>query len=196
MAKTKDKVTDAAGNVKPYVERALHDEELRDNVRNAYQSARSIYDELIGNRGLSGVATRGATDKDIQGGRRPAHHCNEPNVLRVVPALEVGRRVDGAVVPESEQPDRVDLEVQVERGAERVTRVAHEAEYVARLNDRAVDRVRRIRRKVCVIELVALVVTQPEPPAADLVPADGEDRAVCDGEDRRAEGSEDVVAVI
>jgi len=66
MANTKDKVTDAAGNVKPYVERALHDEELRDNVRNAYQSARSIYNDLIGNRGLSGVATRVATDKDIQ----------------------------------------------------------------------------------------------------------------------------------
>jgi hypothetical protein len=66
MAKTKDKVTDAAGNVKPYVERALHDEELRDNVRNAYESARSIYNELIGNRGVSGIATRVATDKDIQ----------------------------------------------------------------------------------------------------------------------------------
>jgi len=67
MAKTKDKVTDAAGNVKPYVERALHDEELRQNVRNAYESARSIYNELLGNRGVSGVATRVATDKDIQG---------------------------------------------------------------------------------------------------------------------------------
>lgn len=66
MAKTRDKVTDAAGNVKPYVERALHDEELRDNVRNAYESARSIYNELIGNRGVSGIATRVATDKDIQ----------------------------------------------------------------------------------------------------------------------------------
>jgi len=66
MAKTKDKVTDAAGNVKPYVERALRDEELRANVRNAYESARSIYDELLGNRGLAGVATRVATDKDIQ----------------------------------------------------------------------------------------------------------------------------------
>ena len=66
MANTKDKVTDAAGNVKPYVERALHDEELRDNVRNAYESARSIYNELIGNRGVSGVATRVATDRDIQ----------------------------------------------------------------------------------------------------------------------------------
>ena len=66
MAKTKDKVTDAAGNVKPYVERALHDAELRDNVRNAYESARSIYSELMGHRGVSGVATRVATDKDIQ----------------------------------------------------------------------------------------------------------------------------------
>lgn len=66
MAKTKDKVSDAAGNVKPYVDRALHDAELRDNVRNAYQSARSIYDELIGKRGVSGLATRVATDKDIQ----------------------------------------------------------------------------------------------------------------------------------
>jgi hypothetical protein len=65
MTKTKDKVTDAAGNVKPYVERALHDDELRENVRNAYESARSIYNELIGHRGVTGLATRVATDKDI-----------------------------------------------------------------------------------------------------------------------------------
>jgi hypothetical protein len=66
MHKTTDKVSDAAGNVKPYVDRALHDEELRDNLRSAYASARSIYDELIGKRGVTGVATRVATDKDIQ----------------------------------------------------------------------------------------------------------------------------------
>jgi len=66
MAKTKDKVSDAAGNVRPYVDRALHDAELRDNVRNAYESARSIYNELMGKRGVTGVATRVATDKDIQ----------------------------------------------------------------------------------------------------------------------------------
>jgi hypothetical protein len=66
MAKTKDKVSDAAGNVKPYFERALNDAELRENVRNAYESARSIYNELLGNRGVTGVATRVATDKDIQ----------------------------------------------------------------------------------------------------------------------------------
>ena len=66
MTKTRDKVSDAAGNVKPYVERAFHDAELRENVRNAYESARSIYSELVGNRGVTGMATRVATDKDIQ----------------------------------------------------------------------------------------------------------------------------------
>jgi hypothetical protein len=66
MAKTKDKVSDAASTVKPYVDRALHDEELRESVRNAYESARTIYNELIGRRGVTGLATRVATDKDIQ----------------------------------------------------------------------------------------------------------------------------------
>ena len=66
MAKTKDKVSDAATNVKPYVDRALHDEDLRENVRNAYESARSIYNELIGGRRVTTVAARVATDKDIQ----------------------------------------------------------------------------------------------------------------------------------
>ena len=66
MAKTKDKVSDAATNAKPYIDRALHDEELRDSVRNAYESARSVYNELAGKRGVTGVASRVATDKDIQ----------------------------------------------------------------------------------------------------------------------------------
>jgi hypothetical protein len=72
MVKARDKVTDAAGNVKPYVERALTDPQLRENVRNAYQSARSIYEELLGNRGVTGFATRVATDKDIQDELRSA----------------------------------------------------------------------------------------------------------------------------
>ena len=66
MARTKDKVTDVTDNVKPYVERAIHDAELRENIRNAYESARSVYNELVGQRGLSGLATRVAKDKDIQ----------------------------------------------------------------------------------------------------------------------------------
>ena len=66
MAKTREKVSDAAGTVKPYVERALKDEELRENVKNAFESARDVYNELIGGRGMVPLATRVATDKDIQ----------------------------------------------------------------------------------------------------------------------------------
>ncbi len=72
MAKTKDKVSDAADTVKPYVERALRDEELRQNVRSAYESARSVYNELIGHRGVSGIATKVATNKDVQDELRSA----------------------------------------------------------------------------------------------------------------------------
>jgi len=72
MPKTTDKVSDAASTVKPYFERALHDAELRDNVRSAYDSARAIYDELIGDRGVTGVAKRVATDRDIQDELRSA----------------------------------------------------------------------------------------------------------------------------
>ena len=66
MAKTRDKVSDAAGNVRPYVERAVRDEELRENVKAAFQAAREVYDELIGNRSMTTVASRVATDKEIQ----------------------------------------------------------------------------------------------------------------------------------
>jgi predicted RNA-binding protein len=66
MAKTTEKVRDSASNVKPYVERALKDEDLRASVKNAYESARSIYDELVGHRGLVTTASRVATDKEIQ----------------------------------------------------------------------------------------------------------------------------------
>ncbi len=72
MAKTSDKVMNAAGTVKPYVDRALHDEELRDSVRNAYESARTIYEELLGRRGVTSAATRVATDKDLQDELRSA----------------------------------------------------------------------------------------------------------------------------
>jgi len=66
MAKTKDKVLDRAGSAKPYIERALKDEELRENVRSAFESARGVYNELIGGRGAIPVAARVATDKEIQ----------------------------------------------------------------------------------------------------------------------------------
>ncbi len=72
MAKTKDRVADVAGTAKPYVERALHDEELRKHVKQAYSAARDIYDELIAPRGVTTVAQRVASDQDIQDNLRTA----------------------------------------------------------------------------------------------------------------------------
>ena len=68
MAKAKDRVAD----VKPYVRRAIQDEELRDNLRSAFATARDVYDELIGGRGVTGVANKVASDKDIQDQLRSA----------------------------------------------------------------------------------------------------------------------------
>jgi hypothetical protein len=63
----KDKVYGAVDTARPYVDRLARDEELHDHVKNAYASARTIYDELLGNRGAQALAQRVASDKDIQG---------------------------------------------------------------------------------------------------------------------------------
>lgn len=57
---------DSASNVRPYLERAVKDEELRQNLRSAYDSARQVYDDLIGGRGMVALGTRVATDREIQ----------------------------------------------------------------------------------------------------------------------------------
>ena len=86
--------------------------------------------------------------------------------------------------------------MQVVGRALRVARVAHEADHVAGVHLVAVPRERGERREVRVVELVSLPVAQPEPVAAEVVPADREDRAVGDREERRAERREDVLAVV
>ena len=58
MPKTKD--------VKPYVERAIKDEEFRDNPKSAFVAARDVYDELMGPRGVTGKAARVASDKEVR----------------------------------------------------------------------------------------------------------------------------------
>ena len=68
MAKTRERVSD----VKPYVERAIKDDEFRDNLKNAFFAARGVYDELMGPRGVSGKAVRVASDKDIRDNLRSA----------------------------------------------------------------------------------------------------------------------------
>jgi len=62
MSSAKQRVSDA----KPYVERAVKDEELRDSLKSAFYAARDVYDELMGPRGATALATRVATDQDIQ----------------------------------------------------------------------------------------------------------------------------------
>ena len=62
----KDKVYDAVDTARPYVDRLARDEELHEHVKNAYASARGIYDDLLGNRGATALATRVAGDKDLQ----------------------------------------------------------------------------------------------------------------------------------
>src|SRR5438128_7535345 len=66
MTKTTGKRLGKTGSARPDVERALTHEELRQHGRNAFESAREVYNELIGGRGPIPVATRVATDKDIQ----------------------------------------------------------------------------------------------------------------------------------
>jgi hypothetical protein len=62
----------AAGTAKPYLGRALRDEEFRENLRAAFAAARAIYEELGSQRGLSSVASSVATDEEIHSNLRRA----------------------------------------------------------------------------------------------------------------------------
>jgi Ribonuclease G/E len=72
MVKSKDRISDRAERARPYVERALRDEDVRENLKSALVAARNVYDELLGGRGVTTVATRVATDKEIQDSLRKA----------------------------------------------------------------------------------------------------------------------------
>lgn len=63
---TKEKVADATATVRPYVERAIRDEELRRNVKDAYSSARALYASLLARNDMSHVATKLASDENVQ----------------------------------------------------------------------------------------------------------------------------------
>ena len=70
--KTKDRLYDTADTMKPYVDRALHDDDLHDNLKEAFKAARDVYAELLGNRNLTSTAMRAATDKEIQSNLKKA----------------------------------------------------------------------------------------------------------------------------
>jgi len=73
MAKTKNKVYDAADTIKPYVERAMADDKLRADVMHAFRTAKKLYEELTGgDTAPVTLATRVATDDDIRDKLRQA----------------------------------------------------------------------------------------------------------------------------
>lgn len=72
MAKGKEKLFDGVDTVRPYVDRALHDEELRDNLREAFAAAREIYGDLTAGNGVGMAASKAVSDKDIQENLRKA----------------------------------------------------------------------------------------------------------------------------
>ena len=61
-----EKVRIAAGTARPYVERALTDEEFRESLRSAFAAAKQIYDELVPPKGVTGLAGKVASDEEVQ----------------------------------------------------------------------------------------------------------------------------------
>jgi hypothetical protein len=76
MAKSTAKVRIAAEQARPYVERAITDEEFRESLRSAFVAAKQIYDELMPSKGVTGLATKVAQDEELH-----------ENVMRAVTEL-------------------------------------------------------------------------------------------------------------
>ncbi|HMI99396.1 MAG TPA: hypothetical protein VK488_06160 [Gaiellaceae bacterium] len=66
MAKLQDRALDKASDVRPYIERAFKDEQVREDVKSAIATARDIYDQLLGGRAFGAAAAKVVSDKDIQ----------------------------------------------------------------------------------------------------------------------------------
>jgi hypothetical protein len=64
--KVQDKARERASTAAPYARRLLEDAELRDSLKSAYSTAREVYQELWGPKGLMVAGTRLAADKDLQ----------------------------------------------------------------------------------------------------------------------------------
>jgi hypothetical protein len=71
MAKTKDKVTAPVVSVKPFVERALTDDKLRDDVTSAFATAKKVYEDLVGAKNVDKAAGK-VLDKKLHKDLREA----------------------------------------------------------------------------------------------------------------------------
>ncbi len=65
MAKTKSSTALSTDALKPYVQRAMTDPELREDLLAAFVAARSIYGQMAKGRGLKGKAEK-VSEKDFQ----------------------------------------------------------------------------------------------------------------------------------
>jgi hypothetical protein len=65
MAKTKTSAALSTETLKPYVQRAMTDPELREDLLAAFVAARGIYDQMSKQRGIKGKAEK-ASEKDFQ----------------------------------------------------------------------------------------------------------------------------------
>ena len=65
MAKTKTNPALSTDALKPYVQRAMTDPELREDLLAAFVAARSIYGQMAKGRGLKGKAEK-VSEKDFQ----------------------------------------------------------------------------------------------------------------------------------
>ena len=65
MAKTKTKPGQAAEALRPYVQRAIEDPELRDDLVEAFVAARGLYGQLAKRQGVKGKVEK-VSDKDFQ----------------------------------------------------------------------------------------------------------------------------------
>lgn len=73
MAKKRnERLGDTVESLRPYIERALKDDEFRANVREAVEAARGVYGDLSKADGLTKSATKLATDKDVHGNMQRA----------------------------------------------------------------------------------------------------------------------------
>jgi hypothetical protein len=82
MAKTKDKVTAPVVSVKPFVERALTDDKLRDDVTSAFATAKKVYEDLLGAKNVDKAAGK-VLDKKLHKDLREAVQDLHDAALRI-----------------------------------------------------------------------------------------------------------------
>jgi hypothetical protein len=66
MPAASEKVRGAVHTARPVVERLARDDEFQKHVKNAYESARTLYDELFADGAPKAIASRIAQDRAIQ----------------------------------------------------------------------------------------------------------------------------------